>query len=68
MVKRSEAFDSESAPTSQAKPTAVMSRPKRFSGRLAQATTPLPMKAQTATRLAVATNQGFASWLLVNVR
>ncbi len=36
--------DSTSAPANHAKPTAVISSPKRFSGRRHQANTPVPMK------------------------
>ena len=43
-METSELSDSTSAPANHAKPTAVISSPKRFSGRRHQANTPVPMK------------------------
>src|SRR4051794_31843705 len=57
MVKTVELLDSVSPERNQAKPTPVMSSPKRFSGRRHQAKTPVPMKLSpmSGPRMAVTT-------------
>ena len=57
--------ESTSAPANHAKPTAVMSSPKRFSGRRHQANTPVPMKLSPMSGPRIASTTFWSSWLLV---